>query len=61
MKRKVTLTIEIDPTEHNGVEDTSFGAVSIMIIILRGGNVFSSYGPGTIEVECEGYSEEVDF
>lgn len=35
MKRTVTITLELDPTEYHEAEDTSEGAIDLVIDMLR--------------------------
>lgn len=56
MKRRVSITLEIDPTEYNEAVDTPKGTVDLVIACLRQETDL----PSTITVECEGHSKTTE-
>jgi hypothetical protein len=57
-KRVVTVTINIDPTEYDGAEDTAQGAIDLVCDILR---AESDFPPDEkLIVACDGLADAIN-
>lgn len=56
MKRSVTITLELDPTEYHEIEDTPNGTIDLVIEMLRG----DADLPDSATISCEGITRKVD-
>lgn len=61
MKRIVTVTLTLDPTEYHEAEDTPIGAIDIVLAALRRDTDI----PTDVEIRCENVvrrpkDEEID-
>ncbi len=56
MKRTITITLEVDPTEYHQAEDTPTGAVELVKDMLRG----DADLPEGIIIACDGIMRHFD-
>lgn len=56
MKRTVTITLEVDPTEYHEAVDTPTGAVELVKEMLRG----EAYLPEGMIIACDGIMRHFD-